>query len=45
MEARNSSKDECDRRGFTALHFAAYYGNPVLIELLFNAGANAYATN
>jgi ankyrin repeat protein len=31
--------------GFTALHFAAYHGNPRTIDLLVDAGANVYATN
>lgn len=34
-----------DSVGFTALHFAAYHGNPRLIDLLVDAGANVYATN
>jgi palmitoyltransferase ZDHHC13/17 len=31
--------------GFTALHFAAFYGNIQLIELLLKHGANMYALN
>ena len=34
-----------DSCGFTALHFAAYHGNPRIIELLVDSGANVYATN
>lgn len=34
-----------DSCGFTALHFAAYHGNPRMIEALVDSGANVYATN
>lgn len=33
------------RCGFTALHFASYHGNPKMIDLLVENGANVYATN
>mmetsp|Transcript_40416 Transcript_40416/g.38905 ORF Transcript_40416/g.38905 Transcript_40416/m.38905 type:complete len:284 (-) Transcript_40416:64-915(-) len=31
--------------GFTALHFASYHGNHAMLQMLVEAGANAYATN
>lgn len=31
--------------GFSALHFASYNGNPKIIELLVESGANIYSTN
>jgi ankyrin repeat protein len=34
-----------DSVGFTALHFASYHGNPKMIDLLVDCGANVYATN
>ena len=36
---------DVDICGFTALHFASYHGNPKMIDLLIEAGANPYATN
>lgn len=37
--------DAFDSVGFTALHFASYHGNPNLINILIESGANTYATN
>eukprot|EP00349_Pseudokeronopsis_sp_Brazil_P002034 CAMPEP_0202962044 /NCGR_PEP_ID=MMETSP1396-20130829/6144_1 /ASSEMBLY_ACC=CAM_ASM_000872 /TAXON_ID= /ORGANISM="Pseudokeronopsis sp., Strain Brazil" /LENGTH=274 /DNA_ID=CAMNT_0049682345 /DNA_START=281 /DNA_END=1105 /DNA_ORIENTATION=+ len=31
--------------GFTPLHYAAYKGNPTIIQMLVDFGANIYATN
>lgn len=37
--------DGLDSCGFTALHFASYHGNNLMIDLLIDSGANIYATN
>ena len=31
--------------GFTPLHYASYHGNPRMIEILIDAGADMYAQN
>ena len=31
--------------GFTPLHYASYHGNPKLIDMLIQAGADIYAVN
>jgi ankyrin repeat protein len=40
-----TSLESFDSCGFTALHFASYHGNPRIIDILMECGANAYATN
>ena len=43
---QNDLSNETDKTGgFTPLHYASYYGNHKMIDMLVSAGADVYAVN